>query len=232
MNIALITAAGVGNRMRNATPKQFISICNKPIIIYTLQAFQEHPDIDAICVVCLDGWEQTLYKYATQYGITKLKHIVTGGSTNQESIYLGIQELTKHYSDDDIILIHDGVRPMVSKSIITSCIDTVKIHGNAITAIPCTEAPLISTDGGISSDNFIDRTKLQRTQTPHGFYLKDIFEAHKEARQLGIRNTVASCNLMIELGKTIYFSHGSEKNFKLTTPDDFEIFTYIIKAAQ
>ena len=230
MNLALITAAGIGNRMNNATPKQFVFIQDKPILIYTLQAFQNHPMIDAICVACLAGWENTLAKYAEQYGITKLKHIVTGGETNQDSIRLGLTALSNNYADDDIVLIHDGVRPLVSEEVITDCIKTVKSNGNAIAAIPCTEAPLITTDEGHSSTKFIPRETLKRTQTPHGFHLIDIVKAHEQAQEQGIKNTVASCNLLIELGHRVFFSTGSEKNIKLTTPDDFDIFKAMLKA--
>ncbi len=227
-NIALLTAGGVGSRMHNAIPKQFMTVFDKPIIVYTLERFEQHPSIDAIGVICLDGWQNILESYAKQYGITKLKYIAKSGSVGQESIKNGLMELKKHCNPDDIILVHDGNRPMISKDIISDCIAVTKQKGNAIACIPCQEAMLETTDGETSNTSR-PRETLKRTQTPHGFKLKDLLEAHKEAESAGITNSVASCTLMIELGKSINFSAGSEKNIKLTTQDDLDIFKALIK---
>ena len=227
-NIALIIAGGSGSRMSFAVPKQFMTVFDKPVIIYTLEKFEKHPSIDAIAVVCLDGWENILEGYAKQYGITKLKHIAPSGKVGQESIKNGLWELKKHYDGDSIVLVHDGNRPMVSKDIISDCIAITKQKGNAITCIPCQEA-MLETEDGVISNGAYPRETLKRTQTPHGFRLKDLVEAHELAAQKGITNSVASCTLMIELGKQVYFSNGSEKNIKLTTPEDVEIFKALLK---
>lgn len=229
MNLAMITAAGRGTRMHNSIPKQFVIVDGRPVIIHTLTAFQRHSEIDVICVACLAGWQETLKQYAIKYKITKLRHIITGGETGQESIRLGLTELRRHYSDTDIVLIHDGVRPMVSDIMISDCINTTKRYGNAIAAIPCQEAPLICHDK-TSATQYIPRENLRRTQTPHGFYLGDIFKAHMNALRTGITNSVAGCTMMIDLGQRIFFCTGSEKNIKLTTPEDFEIFNALLKA--
>lgn len=231
MNIGLIIAGGVGARMNNAIPKQFMTVYDKPIIIYTLEAFEKHPSIDVIAVVCLDGWENILASYAKQYGITKLKHIVPAGKVGQESIKNGIMELAKHYADDDIVLIHDAIRPNVSDDVISDCIAVTKQHGNAIVCIPCQEA-MLETQDKVSSLSSYPRDNLKRTQTPQGFTLKTIVEAHKKAAELGITNSVASCTLMIEIGEKVFFSTGSEKNIKLTTPEDVDIFKALIKGVQ
>lgn len=227
-NIALIIAGGVGSRMHQAIPKQFMTIFDKPIIAYTLEKFQQHPSVDAIAVVCLEGWENILLSYASQYGITKLKHVIPAGSVGQESIKNGIFELEKHYDGDTIILVHDANRPMVSKDVISDCIAVTIKNGNAITCIPCQEA-MLETEDGVVSDSSYPREKLKRTQTPHGFRLKDLIAAHKEAKEKGITNSVASCTLMIELGKKVFFSTGSEKNIKITTPDDIDICKALIR---
>ncbi len=227
MNIAVIIAGGKGNRMGQDIPKQFLTINDKPVIIYTLEIFQNHPEIDSIAVVCIKGWETALQSYANQFNITKLKHIIPGGDCGQTSIRNGVFELEKYYSADDIILIHDAIRPMVSEEIITNCIQTTKEHGCAITCIPCAEAMLQTEDGKTSSASF-PRENLKRTQTPQGFKLKDICNLHREAIEKGILNSVASCTLMIELGKKVYFSVGSEKNIKLTTIEDIDIFKSLL----
>ncbi len=227
-NIALLTAGGVGSRMQNAIPKQFMTVFDKPIIAYTMERFEQHPSIDAIGVICLDGWRNILESYAKQYGITKLKYIAKSGSVGQESIKNGLMELKKYCNPDDIILVHDGNRPMISRDIISDCIAVTKQKGNAIACIPCQEAMLETIDGETSRTSR-PRETLKRTQTPHGFKLQDLLDAHGEAEKVGIVNSVASCTLMIELGKTINFSAGSEKNIKLTTQDDLDIFKALLK---
>lgn len=229
MKLALLTAGGVGSRMKQEVPKQFIHVNDKPLIIYALEAFQKHPDIDVIAIACLEGWKNVLEAYAKQYHITKLKHIVPAGETGQESIYNGIIELEKHYSKSDIVLVHDGVRPLLSQDIISDCIVVTEKYGCGIASVPTAEAILYS-DDNISSNNFYDRTKLQRTQTPHGFPLGKLGEMHREALKRNIVNTVASCTLAIELGQEVYFSLGSEKNLKVTTVEDLDIFKALLLA--
>ena len=125
-NIALIMAGGSGARMHQNIPKQFLTINDRPVIVYTMEAFQRHADIHSIAVVCISGWESVLQAYADQFNITKLKHIIPGGDSNHNSIRNGLFEVEKHYAADDIVLIHDGIRPMVSEEIISDCIITAK----------------------------------------------------------------------------------------------------------
>ena len=227
-NIALIIAGGVGARMHQAVPKQFMTVNDKPVIIYTLEAFERHPSIDAICVVCLEGWENILNSYAKQYKITKLKYITNGGSNGQSSILKGLEEIEKHYDKDTIVLVHDAIRPMVSEDVISDCIAVTEKYGNAITCVPCQEA-MLETQDKQSSNSAYPRDNLKRTQTPQGFRLSEILDAHHKAMEKGITNSVASCTLMTEVGKKVYFSTGSEKNIKLTTPEDLDIFKALLK---
>lgn len=227
-NIGLIIAGGMSTRMHHAIPKQFMTVFDKPVIAYTMEKFEKHPSIDIIAVVCLNGWENILESYAKQYGITKLKHIIPAGKVGQKSIKNGIFELEKHYKPDDLVLIHDGNRPMLPRDVISDCIAVAKEKGNAIACIPCQEA-MLETEDGISSNKSYPREKLKRTQTPHGFFLKDLIAMHKKAQELNITNSVASCTLKIELGGEIYFSTGSEKNLKITTQDDIDIFKALLK---
>lgn len=227
--IAILTAAGTGTRMHQNIPKQFLHVENKPIIIYTLEAFQNHPSIDEICVVILEGWEQIILAYAKQFNITKLKYVVNGGATGQESIYNGIEAVKKDHLNDDIVMIHDGNRPMVSSEIITDSLVKQKLYGSAVAVIPCTEVVFVSKDGN-SSGKSIMREELWRTQTPHTYFLGDIYDAHQEAKAKGITNMAASCSLMEALGRKSYFSKGSEKNLKITTVDDIEIFKALLAA--
>jgi len=227
MNIALIIAGGSGKRMGQDIPKQFLTINEKPVIIYTLEAFQSHKDIDEIAVVCIANWENVLKAYAKQFNITKLHHVITGGDCGQSSIRNGVFALEKQYSQDDIVLIHDAIRPLVSQEIITDCIAKTQQYGNAISAIPCAEA-MLETSGGVFSTSSYPREKLKRTQTPQGFRLGKICDIHRQALKMSITNSVASCTLMVELGKKIYFSAGSEKNIKLTITEDIDIFRALL----
>lgn len=230
MNIALIIAGGSGARMRQSIPKQFINVYDKPIIIYTLEVFQKHPSIDAIEVVCLNGWLDILSAYAKQFEISKLENIVVGGPNGQTSIRNGLYDIAdRHRDKDDIVLIHDAIRPMVSADIISDSIRVCKEYGNAITAVPCTSAMLKTTDL-TSSEEQVPRKNLRCSQTPQTFFLQEILAAHKEALKKGITNSVASCTLYIELGKKIYMSAGSEKNLKITTTEDIEIFMALLHA--
>lgn len=227
MNIALIIAGGKGLRMQQEIPKQFITVNEKPVIVYTMEAFQRHADIDAIAVVCIEGWENILSAYAKQYHITKLRYIIPGGENGQGSIRNGVFELEKHYGRDDLVLVHDAIRPMLSSEIISSCIATATRHGSAIAVVPCQEA-MLETQDQISTNSSYPRANLKRTQTPQGFPIGVLADAHREALERGITNSIASCTLMVELGKTIYFSAGSEKNIKLTTPEDIDIFRALL----
>lgn len=228
MNVALLTAAGTGTRMQNEVPKQFMHVNNKPIIIYTIEAFERHPGIDAILVVGLPGWNEILWAYARQYNITKLRWAVDGGASGQESIKNGLIELKKHLSDDDVVLVHDGNRPLVSQQIISDCLTCQRVHGDAVAVIPCVEAVFRSGDGLTSTDS-IPREQLYRTQTPHGYTLGKLLWAHEQAEQQGIKSTAASCALMHALGETVHFCAGSEKNLKITTQDDLAIFTALLR---
>lgn len=229
MNIALIIAGGVGARMNQDIPKQFINVYDKPVIVYTLEAFQKHPNIDVIEVVCLEGWHDILYAYAKQFGISKLEGIVSGGVNGQDSIRNGLYDIcNRHFGDDDIVLIHDAIRPMVSADIISDNIRVCREFGNAITVVPCTAAMLKTFDGTASNEQ-VPRDNLKITQTPQSFFIKDIIASHEEALNKGITNSVASCTMYIELGKQLYMSAGSEKNLKLTTTEDIEIFKALLK---
>ncbi len=229
MNIALIIAGGSGQRMQQDIPKQFINVYDRPVIIYTLQAFQKHPNIDAIAVVCLNGWEEILKAYAKQFGIEKLKWIFPGGDNGQESLKNGIMGLKEVCNDEDIVLIHDAIRPLVSQEIISENISCCIKNGSAITVIPCAEAMLLTEDRS-SATEMIHRDRLARTQTPQAFYLGKLVWAHEEAKKRGITNSIATCTLMIELGEEVHFSTGSEKNLKLTTTDDIEIFKALLNS--
>lgn len=230
-NIALILGGGSGSRMNQEIPKQFLTINDCPIIIYTLAAFQNHPEIDAIAVVCLDGWENVLKAYARQYGITKLKHVFNGGNTVQESIRNGVFELhTGGGADDDIVIIHDGIRPIVDIDVLSSVIATCKKYGNGVTSLPYNEQIFRKKDD-ICTTEYIVRDTLRRVQTPQAYTLGKLFWAYTEAfeKGIGIHGSSYTNTMMVDLGETLYFAAGSEKNIKLTTITDIEIFQSLLE---
>ena len=233
MNIALIIAGGSGNRMGQDIPKQFMHIDDCPIIIHALNAFQKHPDIDAIAVVCLIGWETVLQSYANQFSISKLKWIFPGGKNGQESIFNGISGLKENgCAYDDLVLIHDAVRPLLSQDIISSNIAICKTYGYAITGIKCREAILESEDG-FTAQTSISRDKLIRTQTPQTFRLGNILKIHDLAKEHGILDSVASCTLIAELQTAqMHIVPGSEKNIKITTIEDLEILKALMHTSK
>ncbi len=227
MNIAIIIAGGSGNRMGQDIPKQFINVYDKPVIIYTLESFQNHSLIDAIEVVCLDGWENVLQAYARQFGISKLKWVVKGGNSSQESIRNGVFNLEDKCDSDDIIIIHDGVRPLVDDSVLTDVIRKTEQYGNAVTSMPYNEQIfIVSQDDETTTTQYIPRETLRRVSTPQGYNFRLLDEKYHEAFEKGVGITGSSYTntMMVELGVRLHFAAGSDKNIKLTTKDNLEMF--------
>ena len=224
-NIAIIIAGGRGSRMGQDIPKQFINIYDKPILIYTLESFQNHPEIDEIEVVCLDGWHDVLKAYAKQFNITKLKYIVSGGETGQESIRNGVYNLEGKANENDNIIIHDGIRPLVEPSVLSDVIIKCKQYGNGVTSLPYNEQIFVI-DDDISTTKYIKRETLRRVSTPQAYKFKKLDEKYHEAfeKEIGIYGSSYTNTMMVELGERLYFAAGSDKNIKLTTKDDIELF--------
>lgn len=225
MNVAIIIAGGVGSRMGMDIPKQFIHIYGKPVIIYTLEGFQKHPEIDAIEVVCLEGWESALKNYARQYGIDKLKWIAPGGATGQESIRNGVYNLEGVLKDDDIAIIHDGIRPMVDSGVLSDILRVCRLHGNGVTSTPYNEQIFRKLDE-FSTREYIPRETLRKVATPQAYNYGLLLRSYKRAfaEEIGIYGSSYTNTMMVDLGETLYFAAGSDKNIKLTTKDDMELF--------
>lgn len=225
MNIAIIIAGGSGQRMGHDIPKQFINIYEKPVIIYTLESFQKHPQIDAIEVVCIDGWHDILWSYARQFNISKLKWVVSGGKTGQESIRNGVYHLEGKCNADDIIIVHDGIRPLVDSAVLSDVISKCGQYGNAVSSLPYNEQIFVI-DDDISTTKYIPRETLRRVVTPQAYKFGLLSAKYHEAfkKQIGIQNSAYTNTMMVELGVRLYFAAGSDKNIKLTTKDDLEMF--------
>ena len=234
MNYALIFAGGVGERMHtNGVPKQFLEVFGKPIICYTLEHFQKHKNIDEIAVVCVESHLKLMYNLVKHYEFSKVKIIVKGGKTGQESIKNGLLEIYKiaKSKDNDIILIHDGVRPIIDEDLITKNIETVKKYGNAITSSYASETCcLIENNKKIK--NILPRDKCIIAKAPQSFYIKDIVNCHKKAIEDNITNAIDSADLMIHYGYNLHYIICSNMNIKITTPIDYYLFKGILNALE
>ena len=231
MNITLIFAGGTGVRMNSvAKPKQFLELHGKAIIIYTLEIFERHPDIDAIAVVCLEGWEDYLTSLIEKAGIKKVRWIVKGGASGQMSIYNGLSAI---YGDasvprDSIVLIHDGVRPLVTEQLITDNIESVKKYDSAVTVTPAIETVINIDPGNEAVVDVLDRNVCRLAKAPQSFILSDIMTAHKQALHDGRTDFIDSATLMKHYGHSIHTVAGTVENIKITTPLDFYIFRAIM----
>lgn len=234
MNYGLIFAGGVGSRMNTkALPKQFLEIHGKPIIIHTIEHFENNSNIDGICVVCVADWIDYLKNLLSRFGIKKTKWVLSGGATSSESQYIGLKAIAESvdYSKDDIVLIHDGVRPMITSDLIDRCINGVKQYGSAISVAPATETIIRSTEDGIIQDTII-RSECQLARAPQSFYVKDILEAHDVAKSEGIDNFIDSTSLLLHYGKQLHIVECGPENIKVTTPSDFYICRALLDARE
>ncbi len=233
MTTAIIIAGGSGHRMGQDIPKQFINVYDKPVLIYTLEGFQNHPLIDEIVVVCIDGWHDVVSAYAKQFGITKLKNIVPGGETGQESIRNGVFSLEGKCSPSDIVVIHDGIRPLVDVEVLTDVIKTAKKHGNAVTSMPYNEQIfIVDEEDESTTTKYVRRETVRRVSTPQAYKFDKLLWAYKKAfdEKIGIFGSAYTNTMMIDLGEKLHFASGSDKNIKLTTKDDLELFKAYLKA--
>lgn len=226
MITALILAGGRGERMKRELPKQFIEINGKPVLAYTLDSFQKHPMIDAIEVVCLEDWKETVWHYRDYYGITKLRWVVDGGSTTQKSIRNGVFYLDGKLREDDIVVIHDGIRPLLEEFVLSNVIEVCLRHGNAVTAMPYNEQIFLVGKEEETSESYIPREKIRRVSTPQAYRFDLLLSKYREAfaKKVGIYGSSYANTMMVDLGEKLYFAEGSDRNIKLTTPVDLELF--------
>lgn len=228
MNIAVIFAGGAGNRMNTKSrPKQFLELNGKPIIIYTIELFDNHPMIDGITVVCIEAWIPFLKKQLKKFEINKVGIIVPGGNTGQDSIYNGLSATKECYGEDCNVLIHDGVRPLITEETITDCINTVNAKGNCITCVPATETFVVKQDDGMLE--IPERANSLIARAPQCFRLNEILDAHYKAQEIGRHDFIDSCTLMSHFGHHMNTIIGPMENIKITTPTDFFIFRAMVQ---
>lgn len=232
MNIAVIFAGGIGKRMNSkAVPKQFLKLHGKDIIIHTLEHFEMHREIDGIVISCVEDWIPYLKKNLKKFDIEKVKDIVPGGRTGQESIYNGLVAAKKRYGEESIVLIHDGVRPLIEEKTITDCIASVKENGSGITVAPAIET-IIRVDNNEKIKDVIERSECLMARAPQGFYLNEILKAHYKAIEEGKNDFIDSASIMRYYGHTLSTIHGPVENIKITTPMDYYTFRALFEARE
>lgn len=232
MNIAVIFAGGIGRRMNSrALPKQFLKLYGKEIIVYTLEHFEEHNEIDKIVISCVEEWIPFLKELVDKYGINKVEKIVPGGKTGQESIYHGLLAAYEIGQESATVLIHDGVRPLINEEIITNCIETVRTEGNAITVAPAIET-IIKVDEEKRIEDVIERSRCLMARAPQCFLLKDILAAHEKANAEGRHDFIDSATMMKFYGHSLCTVEGPVENIKITTPMDFYTFRALFEARE
>jgi len=232
MNVALILAGGVGNRLGASVPKQFIEVLGKPVLAYTIEAFETHPEIDAVLVACVKPYIGFLWEMKEKYNLTKLKWVTEGGDTFQGSVLNGIRYLEDKIDRDDIVLVHFGASPFITSDIITDAIRVCKDKGNAISTtdyyVLCGKKKMTSSvsDPYNYSEEYVDRETIAVMNSPHAFRYGFIDDLYKKAIRTGIINTVEphTTTLMYAMGERIYFSYGSQNNIKITRKEDLDLF--------
>ena len=229
MNYAIVFAGGVGSRMQSPNlPKQFIEVCGIPIIVHTINHFQAHPDIDKVLVVCLEPYIDFMKELLNKYNLSKVFKVVAGGRTGQESICKGLQALDGIADDDDIVILHDGVRPIIDADLISKNIDSVKQYGNAISCSSATETICLAGDEGSIKD-IMPRDKCMMGRAPQSFRYADIYNCHKRANQEGYTTAIDSASMLHHYGYPLHFVQCSHFNIKITTPNDLFLFTAFLK---
>lgn len=233
MNYAVIFAGGIGKRMNTkALPKQFLKLYGKEIIIYTLEHFEKHKEIDGIAVACVEEWIPYLKELIEKYRLEKVRAVIPGGRTGQDSIFEGIKAVDQlAQGDGHIVLIHDGVRPLINEQIITNCIKSVRENGSAITVAPAVET-IIRVDGNQQVREVIERADCLMARAPQCFFLKDILEAHRKAVQENRHDFIDSASIMKYYGHTLSVVDGPVENIKITTPMDFYTFRALFEARE
>ena len=232
MNIGVIFAGGVGSRMRSeGKPKQFLELHGKPILIHTLEHFEHSEKIDGIILVMLESWIPYTQRLLERFQITKVRAVIAGGSSGQESIFFGLRETAELFPEDSVVLLHDGVRPLIDEKTLERCIDCVEKNGNAITVSPAIETvALMSEDGCVGK--ILPRSECQIAKAPQCFRLRDIYASHCKARAEGRVDFIDSASMMQYYGYKLHTVEGSVENIKITTPADFYIFRAIIDARE
>lgn len=228
MNVALILAGGTDSKFKMDIPKQFVNVNNRPIIVYTLEVFQKHPEIDEIIVTCLDGWQEMVRVYSKQFNVTKLTDIISGGKDAQESTYKGLKLLRERMDKGDVVVVHDAIRPLVSEEIISKSLEKCRKKGMGVSATPIMDT-IMHSDNGKEGYQSINRYEIMKVQTPQAFDYQVIMELHERAIAENCLGAWDNSSMITKLGEKVYFSEGSDVNIKINTVEDVAMFKALYK---
>ncbi len=223
MNTALILAGGIDKRFKMNIPKQFVNVNDRPIIIYTLESFQNHPEIDEIVIICVDGWQEMVRAYGKQFNITKLTDIIHGGSDTQQSTYYGLEMLKDRMGAGDMVIIHDAIRPMVSQELISKSMQMCRKKGMGIAAT-CIMDTIMHSGNGVEGYQSLGRYDIMKVQTPQAFDFELIWNLHNRAKAEKCLGAWDNSVMLTKLGEPVYFSEGSDLNLRINTLEDVEMF--------
>ena len=230
-NAAIIFAGGTGKRMNTKSrPKQFLELHGKPILVYTLEVFNRHPEVDGIILVVLEQWMKYSEELLEKYQLNKVKAVIPGGESAFRSQRNGLVKAAELFGEDVIVLIHDGVRPLIDEATISKNIESVKNHGTGITVTPAIETVVVKTESG-RIGQILERSRVEMARAPQSFYLKDLLEAHTRAADENLE-FIDSASLMQHYGYALYSVEGPSENIKITTPDDYYMFRALIDARE
>ena len=229
--VAVILAGGIGSRMGEKKPKQFLTVKGKPIIVYTLENFENSNRIDEILIVCVKGWFKHLNKLVEKYNLKKVKHIVEGGNTGHDSTRNAIFYLEDKLNDDDVVIIHDAARPLLPSLIINDMLNKTEEFGNASASLPCYET-MLYTDDGIKGNKELDRKKVMRVQTPQAYKYNLLKDSYHKAEKENRHDFVYADLTVSYYGYDIYFSKGFSNNIKITTKEDIALFKSLLKFSE
>lgn len=227
MNVAVIFAGGAGRRMNTGgTPKQFLEFRGKPIIVYTLELFDSHPEIDAIAVACIEDRIPQLNQLIARFGLQKVRAVTAGGETGQDSIRMGLEAAAAFAPRDSVVLVHDGVRPLINHTTISDNIRTVREQGSCITCVPAIETLIVRNDDG--TDYIPPRRQSLIARAPQSFRLDEILQLQERAVREGRHDFIDCCSMMNHYGHKLHYIEGPMENIKITTPTDFFMFKAIM----
>lgn len=223
MNTALILAGGVDKRFKMNIPKQFVNVNNRPLIVYTLESFQNHPEIDQIIITCVDGWQEMVRAYGKQFNITKLTGIISGGADTQQSTYYGLNALKDEMGAGDIVVIHDAIRPLVSEELITKSIQMCRRKGMGVAAT-CIMDTIMHSGNGREGRQSLERYDIMKVQTPQAYDFQLIWNLHNKAIERNCVGAWDNSAMLTRMGELVYFSEGSDLNLRINTVEDVEMF--------
>lgn len=226
-NYAVILAGGVGKRMGAEIPKQFLEVNGKPIIVYSIENFQKNPNIERIVIVCVKEWMEHVWDLVRKYSLTKVQWVIEGGNTGHDSIRNGVFFLKDKIDQEDYVIIHDAVRPVLPQRTLEEVIRVAHEKGNASSSIAC-HPPIVYTEDFESGITDVDREHVMLTASPQAYRYSLALKCYEQAERENLHNTTFTSSLLIHCGERVYFAKGTTCNIKITKKEDLGLFKALV----